>query len=702
MFFISLFVACTFSLHAQKQEVDYRYAPQWWQSSICFPDDSCKTLVGPLGQMLYEYGGNEFYNYVGAFRTIVQFLADENIKINSQRLYSARIPIVVTEATYRGMTVTQEIFASGTAFTPKNRQATREDIILTTIVNNTYQPQTLNPMLIIDSEHKVNVTGRTAVINNKMQVISGGNIAKVRQNLGQFKTLVELESVTVAAGETQQIAVLCDNGLPSTFADRFKTTPSVAEIVQLKSLMIDYWENKTDIPYNQVTVPDKEIQNLADASIRGIWQAREIKKGQITFQVGPTCYRGLWIVDGAIILETAAMFDRGKDAREGVEYTLSFQQDNGRFAVLAQDFWKEHGIVLWTCVRHALLTQDKEWLRSVWSKLRKTMAYIKELRDMTLQNDIALDDGLIPPGFIDGGLAGGKDVPEYTNIFFNLAGMKAMIQAANWLGEKNDAKEWEAEYADFYATFQKAAHRDLATDDFGNKYLSIPMDPKQRSLPQRAQWAFCQGVYPGQIFEQNDPIAIGTLNMLHTTLQEGMVMGTGWDIDGIWNYFAGFYGHACLWMGESNRAGNSLYAFANHASPLYAWREEQSPRDLTPSKYVGDMPHNWASALFAELTVHLLALDRGNELHLLEGLPKEWVGAGMTTALNDIATPFGKISFTLTVDASGKTADLTVEKLTDPSCKGLIVHLGDWGESNGSNIVKFDPKKNNKLTVRIK
>ena len=38
------------------------------------------------------------------------------------------------------------------------------------------------------------------------------------------------------------------------------------------------------------------------------------------------------------------------------------------------------------------------------------------------------------------------------------------------------------------------------------------------------------------------------------------------------------------------------------------------------------MPHNWASAEFIRLTVHLLALDRGDELHLLEGLPPSGSG----------------------------------------------------------------------------
>jgi predicted alpha-1,2-mannosidase len=611
------------------------------------------------------------------------------------------------------MDITQETFAAGLDFIRKKIATTRgnrEDVILTTITNKTKRTQTIRPLLVIDSENNVpvKVNDRTATIHNAIQVIFSEKPAQVRQNIGDFKTLIEMEAIRLAPGEKKQIVLLYDNGLPSDLARQFKTDAKglLNQINTLKAEMIDFWENHSGIPYDRLTVPDQEIQNLLDASLRGIWQAREIKNGHIAFQVGPTHYRGLWIVDGAFLLEAAAIFDKGEEARDGIDYTLSFQKENGQFDVM-HDFHKEQGIVLWTCVRHALLTQDKAWLKTKWMQLKKTVNFIHELREMTLKNDNPLDDGLIPPGFIDGGLEGKKDkdgnyiTAEYTNIYWNLAGLKAMIQAAHWLGEKKDAKEWEKEYADFNACFQKAAQRDKQMDAFGNTYLAVPMDKNHQSLPQRAQWAFCQGVYPGQIFDQNDPIATGTMDMLQTTLQEGMVMGTGWDIDGIWTYFAGFYGHASLWIGESKRAYESLYAFANHASPLYAWREEQSPRDLSPEKYVGDMPHNWASAQFAGLAVHLLALDRGNELHLLEGLPPKWLLPGMKTSLKDIATPFGKLSFTLQVDESGNSASLNINPLSDPSCKGIFVHLGEWGTSDETNLVKLDAKKGCNLTIEL-
>jgi len=54
---ITLFlILCAGGLPAQLQTVDYRYSPQWHQTCICFPDDNYKTLVGPLGQLLYDYG----------------------------------------------------------------------------------------------------------------------------------------------------------------------------------------------------------------------------------------------------------------------------------------------------------------------------------------------------------------------------------------------------------------------------------------------------------------------------------------------------------------------------------------------------------------------------------------------------------------------------------------------------------------------
>jgi hypothetical protein len=458
------------------------------------------------------------------------------------------------------------------------------------------------------------------------------------------------------------------------------------------------WWDKAALPYGRIQVPDAGIQALVDSSIRNIWQARELKDGMTAFQVGPTCYRGLWIIDGAFLLEAATMLGAGDQARNGVAYELTHQKPDGRIEVM-NDFSKENGIVLWTCVRHALLTRDKAWLESVWPKLQRIAGYIRTLRRQSLQNDSPLDDGLNPPGMPDGGIGG--VFAEYTNPCWNLLGLRAFCQAARWLGKTGEAALWQQEYDDFMAAFRKAAARDLRKDPNGNAYLPVLMgEDGAKELPQRAQWGFCHAVYPGQIFDQADPLVAGNLAMLAATERQGMVYGTGWDATGIWTYFASFYGHACLWQGDGHKAAAALYAFANHAAPVLVWREEQS---LTGGKFrqVGDMPHNWASAEFIRLTAHLIELDRGTELHLLEGLPSAWTQPGMVTQLERIATPFGPLTMELRVAAHGKSANLHVEPLADDSCTKIVVHAGRLANSGKDVLLELDPKLRHDRTIPL-
>jgi hypothetical protein len=123
------------------------------------------------------------------------------------------------------------------------------------------------------------------------------------------------------------------------------------------------------------------------------------------------------------------------------------------------------------------------------------------------------------------------------------------------------------------------------------------------------------------------------------------------------------------------------------------WREEQSIRG-EKFKKVGDMPHNWASAEFIRLTIHLLALDRGNELHLLEGLPREWLGPGMVTRLDGIATPFGPLHMMVKVDQQGARVTLSVKPLA-VNCKAVVVHLPD------RSTRQLDPRRGGRLTFAV-
>ncbi|MCY3020154.1 MAG: hypothetical protein NTW87_14145, partial [Planctomycetota bacterium] len=184
-------------------------------------------------------------------------------------------------------------------------------------------------------------------------------------------------------------------------------------------------------------------------------------------------------------------------------------------------------------------------------------------------------------------------------------------------------------------------------------------------------------------FASNDPLVVGNMAMLRGVESQDLVLDTGWLARGIWSYFGSFYGHAWLWLGDREKAIRTYYAFANHASPLLVWREEQKPVGKGV-EIVGDMPHNWASAEFIRLTRHLLLLERGDELHVCEGLPAAWVRPGMKTLVRGAPTDFGPVSLSLEVNADGSKAHLSFESgKTNPPRK-IVLHLAGWSGRDGT------------------
>ncbi len=75
---------------------------------------------------------------------------------------------------------------------------------------------------------------------------------------------------------------------------------------------------------------------------------------------------------------------------------------------------------------------------------------------------------------------------------------------------------------------------------------------------------------------------------------------------------------------------------------------------------------------------------------------------GMETSLKDVATPFGALTFTLKVDASGRSALLEIEPLADPSCNKIVVHQKGWPLPDETREIELDPSKKQDIMIEIK
>ena len=669
--------------------VNHRYySLDSWIGAIGLPDDPFKCVVDADGAFLTELGmsSGRFGVYPLAPNQtplrIRSYLEGSTERVD-QSMFRPRVPISITHKRQGAVAIEETLFLArpldwsadvkgGALKGRDSRPLPRQYLLMTEYINNGDKPVKLTPLL--------DLQGSSPGIN-----LGDSSTFEVALNTQCWTTLAidplggkSLQAFTLGlrpltippAGKMRWVLSIDRNG--------FKNSKPVVwdEAEELRRQAIAYWEKSTALPYNVIETPDPMIQAILDTSIRELYQMRYVINDLPAFFFGPRYYNDYWVLDGSFVTEAMAMLGRLEDASGYADYLLLHQHADGRIQCMSR-YWKETGIALVTLYRHAQLLGDKEWLHQRWPQFRRAVEAIEELRRYGSAADPqALNYHLSPEGFGDGGVG---FTAEFTNDYWLLAGVKAAVEAARWLGETKDAEAWEKEYVDFEQVFQKAIARDAKTDGQGNRYIPAAMGPAVPEHPTRGEWAFCHGVYPGRIFAKDDPLMLGTLKMLEAhEVEGGIVEDSGWI--GIWAQHASFYGHDWLWLGEGQKAARELYAFADHASPVWNFREEM-PHQIKQGEVFpydrgsGDMPHVSAAAEFIRLVGHLLAFDRGAELHLFEGLPSEWLKPGMTTRLNGLVTPFGPLTLELEVATEGSKATLKVAPLRDPACQKIVVHL---------------------------
>ena len=325
--------------------LDFRFAPQWGQTSICLPDEVQKTIVDDQGVVYYDYynsqTGGRWQNgpFNGLNIALSAGLASAEPSDVSQHLYSAKVPVLLTSWEKNGIKVTSDIFAvapalktdsadicelsKGYSGTPHN------DIILFKLKNTSASDTTVVPEFTVKSVLPVQQ-------GKDLQSLSIDRRITITLPVGARKILesppgsdhvytVTFNPLNLKPNEEKTLAFAVNIG-----SSALQLPASAQELTDLEAKAVQFW-NSYPLPYNHITVSDTAVQDLLWSCIRNIYQAREIKNGLPAFQVGPTCYRGLWIIDGSFLLESQTFLGNIPDVRNGIEYMLSFQHKDGSF-----------------------------------------------------------------------------------------------------------------------------------------------------------------------------------------------------------------------------------------------------------------------------------------------------------------------------------------------------------------------------------
>ncbi len=470
---------------------------------------------------------------------------------------------------------------------------------------------------------------------------------------------------------TTRVDALVLTGRPDTSAPR--VFPDVQdEIAKVE----EYWTTESRVPRDVIHVPDARLQYVLDASARTIYQIRDRVDGGLQFQPGPTVYRGLWLGDVWLSGSVALMLGDQASVRCALEHGMKFQRQSGQFVVLRPaDALVETPIFIAMMCRYASFVGDDAWLRRNWQVVQAGIGWIDDAQRHTYDIPGAPYAGLMPPGFVDGGIS--HRTADYGTVWWALIALDHAIDAGKRLGYLRDAAMWSDLRRTMIDAVRPAIRRDMRADDHGRRYLPIGIgDTTQGIPPQRGQYAFLLPIPYGEIFTSDDPdietALRSTLAMLDSSTNEGIIAGSGWMQDGIWSWLAGIHALAHLAEGNGAQAYALLQAFADHASPLGTWVEEQQPRAIG-TRTSGDMADAEAAAFFVQTVRSFIVRERGRTLHLLDGLPAAWLVPGARTAITRGGSLFGPVTLSLEVSRDGGTARIRVEPISG-AAERVVLH----------------------------
>lgn len=661
-----------------RRKIDFRFAPKQTQTCIGRPDDPFKTVVDESGALLYHW---ENIQARGQFRRCVEFgiaHLEDPLEVR-QQTETPGSAVTVTVLRYAMATLTLTAFGY-------EEEGRRTDVVLWKIEPVVGTPDMPLQLMVQAQDSLGQFFGdRHPEPSSKLVLWPHDKIPQSWR--GWMNSPVEMPGAPVLLVSSAPLELswytrrhrffyktdlgasrkeVLEGGL--AFPLNHGETVGMDYVWMKRALHAErrFWR-KAEFMKLGFRVPDDSVQEMLEACSRNLFQAREVRDGRPCFQIGPTWYRGLWMVDGYFILDAARILGFGAEADRAVKAFEAAAKPDGMISFMSAHL-KETGIAIAMFVRQAEMSNDWDRLRVKWPLIRRALGYIQGLREKAkaLPSDHPAH-GFLPPSMPDGGV--GDMLPEFTTALWLLFALKAATSGARQLRLEKDAAEFQSEFDSLMRDFRRFAKREARRTAEGIDYLPMIMPHKEwqyrddasepdswRKLsPTCCTWALCQAIWPGEVFSADDPLIAQFLQLLEATDdQQGIPIESGfiWR-QGLWTYYASFAAHVWLYAGRADKAVDYLYAFANHASPTRVWREEQTLSSLPMQIDHGDMPHNWASAEFVRLVRHLLVMEKGGDLHLLPGLPESWIVPGKPVVLEKTPTRYGPVSLRLEMK-SGK------------------------------------------------
>ena len=527
------------------------------------------------------------------------------------------------------------------------------------------------------------------------------------------------EDLPLAVGESKVIWLR----LPYEFAASRKAELTRLSGEQLLAKAVAQWDGiwakGTRIHY-----PEQVLNDFFNSSIAYVLILTEYDaQGDLWALDGPDVYRQYW--GRGEYFQARAMEVAGymAPARESVEHAFHIMNDDGEWdgpPASGYPAWDNTGGNAGAVWDYYLYTRDKAWLARAYPFLLRSSQWVKEHREETTLEDVASTPtgakpirrmiaakcrpepepelkpgektywyGLLPWSYGDSGLPEGH---SYSHNFLAAYGVRVTAEAARALDKNEDAEWLDREYGEFTGAIRASVERSVGLE----KKTAGPYLPAQPTRPDAAYSQTFLAIWPTGIYSPNDPLVSGLLAKMESEEVQGLPTNVAWaGPAGVWPGEAMNMSETYLLRDEVKKNAAMLVAALNHSYTTNVFKEEiltdvtkERACDTSHSKRenmegTGDMPEAWGNANAVDLLRDMLVEERTEApatpasrttLHLLAGLPGDWIGqTGEGVRVERAATTLGTVvSLKLT-----RVSATTLRLEFDPGARAtdVVVHV---------------------------
>ena len=335
------------------------------------------------------------------------------------------------------------------------------------------------------------------------------------------------------------------------------------------------------------------------------------------------------------------------------------QQPDGNF--LSQpgqyDGWGE---ALWAFGEHYKRTHDLEFDREIYPRIQRAVDWLIAARAKDPLHVMPASD-VRDNEYVSGHLTGYN--------FLALDGLQAAIDAAQRMGNGEDATRFQREFDDYRKTF-------LALLDQASAKAGGTLPPSLDAGEWKGtDWGNLLSVTPEHVLDPWDPRVTATLKSVSARYQEGITTYSEPD-DGVFlhHYLTIKNTLTELARGEQEQAIREFYAELLHTGSTHTGFE-YAIRPWGSRDFEGNIaPHGWFAADYRNLLRNMMVREDGGVLHLLSAVSPEWIGKGRSIRVTGAPTYFGSLDFMLQMP-DDKVAILKIDSRFEHPPKELVLHL---------------------------